>query len=384
MANQTAELTNARIKNNGDHNERVEEEEHESDLTHVSKTPRHEEARPKNEDDEPDNTVGPFTADIMNFQMPRIFTLPTTLTPYDGLGDLKKHVKKFRSLMIVNSASDPIYADYFTASSIYLHNSDYLNKIKQGQNESLKDYITRFTKVAMTVPDLHPEVHLHAIKSGLRPGKFQEAITVAKPKSLAEFHEKAKGQMKIEELQQARKSDKPHSNKDEDKARDSKKTFKLTHRYDSYTQFNTKRDDIIKEILNSNLIKPPRKAGSYSDAKNADKSKYCIFHQKHGHTTNECVNAKDLLERLARQGHLDKYINGTIQKRDTSSADHTSTGQHSRDKEKTTHSYPNQPWEIINYISGGFAGEGATSSARKCTYQAMFSVEGTGNDVSGL
>ncbi|XP_072077924.1 uncharacterized protein [Arachis hypogaea] len=45
----------------------------------------------------------------------------------------------------------------------------------------------------MSIPDLHPEVELHAIKSGLRPEKFQETIAVAKPKTMAEFHEKAKG-----------------------------------------------------------------------------------------------------------------------------------------------------------------------------------------------
>ncbi|XP_015935581.1 uncharacterized protein LOC107461575 [Arachis duranensis] len=103
-----------------------------------------------------------------------------------------------------------LFEEHFAGSVIYLHDSDYLNTIKQGPNESLKDYMTRFTKVAISIPDLHPEVHLHAIKSGLRPGKFQETIAVSKPKTLAEFREKAKGQIDIEELRQARKSDKSH------------------------------------------------------------------------------------------------------------------------------------------------------------------------------
>ncbi|XP_016173637.1 uncharacterized protein LOC107616156 [Arachis ipaensis] len=340
MQNQIAQLEQARLghhTNDDENNER----------THVSETPqsnneedqRNEEAQPENEEEQPDNSAGPFTADIMNFQLPRQFTLPTTLTPYDGLGDPKQHVKKFRSIMIVNGASDPIlcrcfpsfldgpaldwfcslpadsisrfqelarqFEDHFAASAIYLHDSDYLTTIKQGPQESLKDYITRFTKVAMKIPNLHPEVHLHAIKSGLRPGKFQETIAVAKPKTLAEFREKAKGQIDIEELRQARKAEKS-AVKDDEKPRDNKKSFKPVPRYESYTQFNTKRDDIIKEILNSKLIKPPRKAGAYPEAKNVDKTRYCTFHQKHGHTTDECVIAKDLLERLARQGRTRK------------------------------------------------------------------------------
>nr|XP_029145223.1 uncharacterized protein LOC112717554 [Arachis hypogaea] len=411
MQNQIAQLEHARLEHNNNNREEHGNDERRSLPTHVSDTPqqghdeeeRNEESQPENEGENPDNSVGPFTAKIMNFQLPRQFTLPTTLTPYDGLGDPKQHVKKFRSIMIVNGASDPIlcrcfpsfldgpaldwfcslpadsisrfqelakqFEDHFAASAIYLHDSDYLTTIKQGPQESLKDYITRFTKVAMSIPDLHPEVHLHAIKSGLRPGKFQETIAVAKPKTLAEFREKAKGQIDIEELRQARKSERPLP-KDEERTRDTKKGFKPVPRYESYTQFNTKRDDIIKEILNSKLIKPPRKAGNYPEPKNIDKSKYCTFHQKHGHTTDECIIAKDLLERLARQGHLDKFIAGHMQKRSVPNSEQPSTGQSSKEKDKA----PAQPRGVINCISGGYAGGGTTSSARKRTYRAMLVV----------
>ncbi|XP_072094204.1 uncharacterized protein [Arachis hypogaea] len=350
----------------------------------------------------------------MNFELPKRFTLPLTLTPYDGLGDPRKFIKKFRSIMIVNGASDTVlcrcfpnyldglaldwlcdlpagsisrfhqlaklFEEHFAGSAIYLHDSDYLNTIKQGPSESLKDYMTRFTKVAISIPDLHPEVHLHAIKSGLRPGKFQETIAVAKPKTLAEFREKAKGQIDIEELRQARKSDKSHF-REEDKSSSLKKSFKLTPRFDSYTQFNTKREDIIKEILNSKLIKPPRKAGTYQDAKNVDKSRYCTFHQKHGHNTDDCVVAKDLLERLARQGHLDKYIGGHIQKRGPSSTTHDLSEQH-RGKEKASSSQYERPRGIINCISGGYASGGYSNSARKRSFRAICSVDGTKQDAT--
>ncbi|XP_016207350.1 uncharacterized protein LOC107647814 [Arachis ipaensis] len=209
-----------------------------------------------------------------------------------------------------------LFEEHFTGSAIYLHDSDYLNTIKQGQNESLKDYMTRFTKIAISIPDLHPEVHLHAIKSGLRPGKFQETI------------------------------------------------------------FNTKREDIIKEILHSKLIKPPRKAGTYQDTKNADKSKYCAFHQKHSHTTDDCVIAKDLLERLARQDHLDKYIGSHIQKRSTPSRNEDSSEQQYRGKEKVSANNYEKPRGIINYISGGYASGGSSNSARKRSFRSICSLEG--------
>ncbi|XP_016178873.1 uncharacterized protein LOC107621359 [Arachis ipaensis] len=229
----------------------------------------------------------------MNFKMLKNFTLPITLTPYKGIGDPKVHVTKFKSIIFLNSDSDSIlcrsfptfldgaallwfsnlptgsitsfdefakmFINHFAAFKIYVRDSDYLSTIKQGQHESLKDYMTRFTTAAMEIPDLNPEVQLNAIKSGLRPGKFQEAIAVAKPKTLEEFRDKATGQIEIEEFCKTRRNERPPSRKEEERPyrsqnKSSKKPFKLVLKFDSYTKFNTKREDIIKEILHNKLI----------------------------------------------------------------------------------------------------------------------------------
>ena len=39
-----------------------------------------------------------------------------------------------------------------------------------------------------------------------------------------------------------------------------------------------------------------------------DKSKYCKFHQDHGHHTDECRHLKDQLETLIRQEKLQKFV----------------------------------------------------------------------------
>ncbi|XP_016164969.1 uncharacterized protein LOC107607538 [Arachis ipaensis] len=303
--------------------------------------------------------------------MPKNFTLPMTLTPYKGIGDPKVHVTKFESMMFLNSDSNPIlcqsfptfldeaalllfsnlpassissfnefaklFINYFVASKIYVRDSDYLSTIKQGQHKSLKDYMICFTTAAIEIPDLNPEVHLHALKIGLRPRKFQEAIAVAKPKTLEEFRDKAIGQIEVEELRKARRMERPPSQKEEERPhrsqnKDLKKPFKLTPKFDSYTKFNTKRENIIKEILHNKLIKPPSKAGTYQDQKYVDRNKYCVFHQKYGHTTDECIVAKDLLERLARHGLLDKYVTFRNQKEEAKDIDKLSHGSDHKDK----------------------------------------------------
>ncbi|XP_072052126.1 uncharacterized protein [Arachis hypogaea] len=169
------------------------------------------------------------------------------------------------------------FVNHFAASKIYVHNSDYLSTIKQGLNESLKGYMTKFAEATNEIPNLNPKVHLHSLKSGLRPGKFQESI---------------------EEERRNRHS----------AGKTDQRSFRLTPKFDSYTPFNTKREGIVKDILHSKLIKAPNRAGTYQDQRHMDRSKYCAFHQKYDHTTDDCVIAKDVLEKLAHQGLLDKYI----------------------------------------------------------------------------
>ncbi|XP_025684741.1 uncharacterized protein [Arachis hypogaea] len=355
----------------------------------------------------------PFSEEITNYQMPKHFTLPSSLEPYKGIGDPRAHLKKFQSMMLFNGPNnDPVlcrafptyldwaallwfsklsagsiasfeelarsFIDYFAAARIYVHGSDYLSTIRQGPQESLKDYMTRFTDATMEIPDLNPAVHLHALKAGPRPGKFREIIAVTKPKTLDEFRERAAGQMEIEELREADKTDRRPRKEDDRPSRsantkDLGKPFKLTPKFDNYTRFNTKREKIIKEILNAKIIKPPIRAGSYQDQRFVDKSKHCAFHQKYGHTTDECVIAKDLLERLARQGLLDKYIEGR-KHRESNKEERQQT---SANKDTNKWSNNNPPKGVINCISGGFAGGGETISARKRSYRAMLAIEGT-------
>ncbi|XP_025681197.1 uncharacterized protein [Arachis hypogaea] len=186
--------------------------------------------------------------------------------------------------------------------------------------------------------------------------------------------------MEIKELREADKTERRPRREDDRTPRsgstkDLGKLFKLTPKFDNYTRFNTNREKIIKEILNARIIKPPARAGSYQDQRFVDKSKHCAFHQKYSHTTDECVIAKDLLERLARQGLLDKYIEGRKYKESDRNKEERQQTSASKDTNKWSNNNP--PKGVINCISEGFAGGGETTSARKRSYRAMLAIEGT-------
>lgn len=53
-------------------------------------------------------------------------------------------------------------------------------------------------------------------------------------------------------------------------------------------------------------IKYPERM-NFDRAKERDKSKLCRFHNDHGHTTDECQNLKDEIERLIKEGPLRKF-----------------------------------------------------------------------------
>ncbi|XP_016194967.1 uncharacterized protein LOC107635933 [Arachis ipaensis] len=387
-------------------------ENKDNDDEHTSET---KQAIPKTTKTTTKKRTNPFAKEVMSFEMLQNFTLPSTLKPYNGIGDLNVHITKFQAMMFMNKDFDQIlyrtfptfldgaaliwfsnlpegsisnfdeladqFINHFAASKIYVHNSDYLSTIKQEPNESLKDYMTRFAEATNEIPKLNPEVHLHALKSGLRPGKFKEFIVIAKPKTLAEFREKATTQIEVEEFRALRRADKPTPNRDEERqnrqsnSRSDTRTFRLTPKFDNYTPFNTKREDIIKDILHSKLIKPSNRAGTYQDQRHVDRSKYCAFHQKYGHTTDDCIIAKDVLEKLARQGLLDKYIESRGRKKSTDDpSQQPKPTTNSRDNGKKVDNDINPLRRIINCISCGFAGGGCTNSTRKRSYRAMMTM----------
>ncbi|QHN87388.1 uncharacterized protein DS421_16g554660 [Arachis hypogaea] len=58
--------------------------------------------------------TNPFSKEVMSFQMPKNFTLPMTLKPYEGTGDPNIYVTKFYLMMFMNGASDPILCCIFS------------------------------------------------------------------------------------------------------------------------------------------------------------------------------------------------------------------------------------------------------------------------------
>ena len=100
-------------------------------------------------------------------------------------------------------------------------------------------------------------------------------------------------------------------------------------------------------------------------AERRDKSKYCRFHQVHGHCTNECRQLKDQVENLIRQGKLQKYVR-KIEPHRYQRKDNQDRNQRARDSKP--------PIGEIKTISGGLTTSEILKSLKKAHGREINSV----------
>ncbi|XP_015950026.1 uncharacterized protein LOC107474892 [Arachis duranensis] len=156
----------------------------------------------------------------------------------------------------------------------------------------------------------------------------------------------------------------PHSAKE--KEREPKKKEEVgpdrPRRYHSYTPLKVSLVDVYREICNTERLPPPR---PIKNKKRGSCGNYCEYHKMYGHSTNDCYDLKNVIERLAREGRFDRYL---MERSDNH-------GKRKRDDEDRRDPPPQTPERHIHMISGGFAGGGLTKSSRKRHLKQVYQVE---------
>ena len=101
-----------------------------------------------------------------------------------------------------------------------------------------------------------------------------------------------------------------------------------------------------------------------TDPAKRDTTKYCEFHRDHRHRTDDCIQLKKEIDFLIRRGHLHRYMALEDRKQAPPLPPH-----------QPALNQPQQPMGEINVISGGFAGGGESSSARRDHLRSIRSGE---------
>ena len=109
------------------------------------------------------------------------------------------------------------------------------------------------------------------------------------------------------------------------------------------------------------------------DPATRDNTRYCEFHRDYGHRTDDCIQLRKEIEYLIRCGYLRRFI--APENQPQNQAQNQAQAQQPPPPPRQTTTQHQQPLGEIHVISGGFAGGGESSSARKAHLRSIRSGE---------
>ena len=188
-------------------------------------------------DDLVNSTDSPFTTTVNLFPLPHKFRMPY-IDSYDGVKDPLDHLETFKTLMHLQSVADEImcrafpktlkgaariwfsrltpnsistfkelsaqFTAHFIGGHRYKKSTACLMSIKQRDDETLRSYISRFNKEALSIDEADDKILVAAFMNGLRKGKFLFSLYKIDPKTMSEVLYKATKYMNAEDALLAR------------------------------------------------------------------------------------------------------------------------------------------------------------------------------------
>ncbi|RVW80976.1 hypothetical protein CK203_054676 [Vitis vinifera] len=193
------------------------------------------------------------------------------------------------------------------------------------ENESLREFVKRFGQVVLQVEAYNMDVVLQIFKRSIYPGTpFFESLAKKPPTTMDDLFQRTSKYSMLED-------DVPFARRQEEQSRPERPP--LTPLSISYEKFLP----MIQDMFDFRWPGPLR-----TDKSKKDHSKKCVYHNKHGHTTEMCRSLHYLVERLIKAGHLKQYLRFDARVRDTS-----------RNHNSGTSKIPVAPRAVINYIHKG-------------------------------
>ena len=183
-------------------------------------------------DDLVNKTNSPFTTSVNSFPLPQKFHMPH-IESYDGVKDPLDHLETFKTLMHLQGVPDEImcrtfpttlkgpaiiwfsrltlnsvnifkelnaqFTSHFIGGHRYKRSTTCLMSIKQREDESLRSYITRFNKKALSINEVDDKILVAAFINRLRKGKFFFSLYKNDSKTMLDVLYKATKYMNAED-----------------------------------------------------------------------------------------------------------------------------------------------------------------------------------------
>ncbi|XP_074376857.1 uncharacterized protein LOC141718373 [Apium graveolens] len=230
-----------------------------------------------------------------------------------------------------------LFLTKFQAGVRYAPSVTTLANVKQRENESLMSYFKRFNAESTSVRGASDEALKSFLIAGLRVGSdFWKHLQGKDPATLADVFALAESFKAIEqslaEVQpavhasqrnKARKRDRSPSPRYKRSSRSPKRVNTMTTRREwsppSKYDYRTSRymplaasiEHIFEVNKNRGLFRKPEALSSWQSR---DKKKYCEYHESSGHNTHECLQLKDEIEALIKEGYLGEWVVKEVRK----------------------------------------------------------------------
>ena len=305
--------------------------------------------------------ISRFVPSISNVQIPKKFQTPN-MKLYDGSTDPEEHVAQYRERMEINPIPMEIkeaclckgfgstltgaamkwllsippntihsfshlvnlFNNQFSCSRSFEKTTGDLYRITQNHGESLRDFITRFSKEALEIPNLNPASAVEALKLGLdKDSSFYDDIVMTPCRSLDEARSRALRYIRLEDDKKNAKVDIPKYDQTNRKFESPGKNYRAKpYQKPDIPRINAVDEDDNEEypkiseycfsVDTGGLIcamqdlgekaRWPRKVEKPGFGK--DKSKWCAYHEDFGHLTNDCIALRKEISYLLSKGHL--------------------------------------------------------------------------------
>ncbi|XP_075670091.1 uncharacterized protein LOC142639838 [Castanea sativa] len=207
------------------------------------------------------------------------------------------------------------FASHFIRGHRYKKSTMYLMSIKQRKDETLRSYIARFNKEALSIDEADDKILVAAFTNDLRKGKLLFSFYKNDPKTMSNVLYRATKYMNVEDALLARK-EKPKKRKRQEDAqqdkgqkmtrtgdlREDRRSKPFTVRFTNFTPLTTPIDQVLMQIQDNTTLTWPSKLKG--DPSKRSRDKYCCFHRDHDHDTSKCYDLKQQIKALIKQGKL--------------------------------------------------------------------------------
>jgi hypothetical protein len=267
----------------------------------------------------------PLSTEIWDAPVPEGFK-PPHLSAFDGKSDPMEHVTAFNACMAVVRAPDSLkcklLAGTFTDAALrwYMNLPRFsifsyqdmtrkliqqfsasrhrkvpaisLFNVRQGHNESLRDYLARFNDTTIKVINPNQEVFVGAFQNGLRAGQLNESLAQKSADSMEEIIARADCYIKGEESNAEKKARdakerannnterrpyQPAASRDRAPYRRPERRPFNPYPQRNFTPLNARPERIMKEVFEARLIPEPPPARS--SVMGRDEDKWCKYHK---------------------------------------------------------------------------------------------------------